>query len=69
MTILKDKTALVTGAARGIGKAVALKLASAGADIIVADVLKEEAEATASEEATRACPFAAAGPGPAERVV
>ncbi|MFH1999361.1 MAG: 3-oxoacyl-[acyl-carrier-protein] reductase [Planctomycetota bacterium] len=49
MTTLKDKTALVTGAARGIGKAVAMKLASAGADIIVADVLKEEAEATAAE--------------------
>lgn len=49
MTILKDKTALVTGAARGIGKSVALKLASAGANIIVADVLEEEAVATAAE--------------------
>ncbi|MHC4941778.1 MAG: 3-oxoacyl-[acyl-carrier-protein] reductase [Planctomycetota bacterium] len=49
MEILKDKTALVTGAARGIGKAIALKLASAGATVVVADVLKDEAEATAAE--------------------
>lgn len=32
---LKDKTALVTGAARGIGKAIAMKLADEGANIIV----------------------------------
>ena len=32
--ILKNKTALVTGASRGIGAAVALALAEAGADVI-----------------------------------
>lgn len=38
MDILKGKVALVTGAARGIGKAIAMKLASAGADIAFTDL-------------------------------
>jgi len=46
---LKEKTGLVTGAARGIGKSIATKLAAAGANVVVADILKEEAEATAKE--------------------
>lgn len=46
---LKDKTAIVTGAAQGIGKAIALKLAGAGANIVVSDVNLEAAEATAKE--------------------
>ncbi len=36
MTInLRNKTALVTGASRGIGKAIAIMFANAGADVIV----------------------------------
>jgi citronellol/citronellal dehydrogenase len=34
--IFRDKTVLISGASRGIGKAIALKLASAGANIIIA---------------------------------
>ncbi len=37
MTSLKDKTALVTGASRGIGRATALALANAGARVIFHD--------------------------------
>ncbi len=39
----KDKTALVTGASRGIGFAVAKKLASLGANIAIVDYCSEEA--------------------------
>lgn len=46
---LKGQVALVTGAARGIGKAIALKLASRGADIAIVDVGLEEAEEAAKE--------------------
>jgi 3-oxoacyl-[acyl-carrier protein] reductase len=46
---LKEKVALVTGAAQGIGKAVALMLARHGADVIVADVNLEKAQETARE--------------------
>lgn len=42
---------LVTGAAQGIGKAIALSFAGAGADVAVVDVKSEAAEATAREVA------------------
>ena len=35
MTSLANKTALITGASRGIGRATALALANAGARVIV----------------------------------
>lgn len=43
------KHAIVTGAARGIGKAIAISLATAGLDVVVSDVLIEEAEKVAEE--------------------
>jgi len=41
--------AIVTGAARGIGKAIALRLAKEGMNIVVSDIMGEEAEKTARE--------------------
>jgi NAD(P)-dependent dehydrogenase (short-subunit alcohol dehydrogenase family) len=38
---LAGKTAIVTGAARGVGKGIALTLADAGADVVVTDILPE----------------------------
>jgi 2-hydroxycyclohexanecarboxyl-CoA dehydrogenase len=40
---------LVTGGARGIGRAIVRAFAEAGADVAIADVRQEEAEATARE--------------------
>lgn len=42
------RTALVTGAARGIGAAIAGRLAAAGATVVIADVLTEEGRATSA---------------------
>ena len=44
---LEGKVAAVTGAARGIGAACARRFAAEGAEVIVADILEEEGEATA----------------------
>ncbi|MDR1552300.1 MAG: 3-oxoacyl-[acyl-carrier-protein] reductase [Prevotellaceae bacterium] len=50
MKLLEGKTAVVTGAARGIGKAIAVKLASEGANIAFTDlVIDENAQATEKE--------------------
>lgn len=46
---LKGKAALVTGAARGIGKAEALALAAEGCSIAINDIDRDAAEATAAE--------------------
>ena len=46
---LTNKGALVTGAGRGIGKTIALRFASEGAAVVVADVNGEWAAATAGE--------------------
>ncbi len=50
MGLLDGKVAVITGAARGIGKAIALKFASEGANIAFTDlVVNEAAEATVKE--------------------
>lgn len=55
---LKDKICVVTGAASGIGKAIARRYVAAGALVAIADLAGDKAEAAARE-------LAAAGPGKA----
>jgi 3-oxoacyl-[acyl-carrier protein] reductase len=43
---IKDKVAIVTGSARGLGAATARRLAEEGAHVVVTDILREQAEAT-----------------------
>ncbi|HIE15790.1 MAG TPA: SDR family NAD(P)-dependent oxidoreductase, partial [Bacteroidales bacterium] len=42
MGLLDNKTAVVTGAARGIGRAIALKLAEQGANIAFTDIVEDD---------------------------
>ncbi len=54
MKLLEGKTAVVTGAARGIGKAIALKYAQEGANIAFTDlVIDDNAKATEEEIASK----------------
>jgi 3-hydroxybutyrate dehydrogenase len=46
---LKDKVAFITGSASGIGKEIALLFAQEGAKIVIADLNKQAADATAAE--------------------
>ena len=42
MNLLQGKTAIITGGARGIGKAIALKFASEGANIAITDLIYDD---------------------------
>ena len=50
MKLLEGKTAVVTGAARGIGKAIALKLASEGANVAITDLAYNDAAQAVENE-------------------
>ena len=45
----ESKVAIITGSARGIGRAIAETLARRGCDVVIADINQESAEATAKE--------------------
>lgn len=46
---LENKVAVITGAAQGIGRAIATTLAQQGANVVVSDIQLEKAETTAKE--------------------
>lgn len=50
MKLLNGKTALITGASRGIGKAIALKFAEQGANIAFSDLKRDENMDTLEKE-------------------
>ena len=53
MKLLDGKVAIITGAARGIGKAIAIKFAQEGADIAFTDInIDDNAKATEVEIAS-----------------
>jgi len=52
MKLLEGKTALITGASRGIGKAIALAFAKQGADVAFSDLNRDENMALVEKELT-----------------
>ncbi len=47
--LLSIRIAIITGGSRGIGRGIAVKFAEKGADIVVVDILPEEAAVTLEE--------------------
>jgi 3-oxoacyl-(acyl-carrier-protein) reductase len=50
MGLLKGKTALITGASRGIGKAIAIRFAMEGSDIAITNIIDDEEFKTTIKE-------------------
>jgi FlaA1/EpsC-like NDP-sugar epimerase len=51
-SMLQDKVAVVTGAARGIGRAIAVEMAANGADVVVVDIAGKVSPASNAVAAT-----------------
>jgi 3-oxoacyl-[acyl-carrier protein] reductase len=67
---LEGKLALVTGASRGIGRAIATELAAAGAELVLGYRSgKDEADEVASQLGARAIQADVSSPGDAKRLV
>jgi 3-oxoacyl-[acyl-carrier protein] reductase len=67
---LEGRLALVTGASRGIGRAIAKELAAAGAEVVIGYRSgQEEADAVASELGARAIQADVSSPDEAKRLV
>src|SRR3954447_17253076 len=64
MGVLDEKVAIVTGSARGIGRATAELLSSQGAKVLINDLDADVAEQTASEIAGATVVSAGALPAP-----
>jgi 3-oxoacyl-[acyl-carrier protein] reductase len=47
--LLENRVAIITGGARGIGRGTALKFASEGCNVVIADLLEDQAKKTADE--------------------
>ena len=66
MAMLDDKVAIVTGGARGIGRAIAARFVAEGASVVVADVDEATGKATAAELGEPRCRFVRADVGSAD---